>query len=93
MDAAEAPDLQAQLAAAVHALNHGAHPSERLAANQWLLGLQRSPQAWALAVSLLASGDHAAPSARFTYFQNYFKTVLNLKKLRELTMMRNFISF
>ncbi|KAM0913940.1 hypothetical protein ACQ4PT_011836 [Festuca glaucescens] len=68
MDAGEAPDLQAQLAEAVHALNHGAHPSARLAANQWLLSLQRSPQAWALAASLLASGDHPAPSADLLFF-------------------------
>ncbi|KAM0866944.1 hypothetical protein ACQ4PT_042316 [Festuca glaucescens] len=68
MNAGEAPDLQTQLAAAVHALNHGAHPSARLAANQWLLGLQRSPQAWALAASLLASGDHPAPSADLLFF-------------------------
>ncbi|CAM0873715.1 unnamed protein product [Alopecurus aequalis] len=68
MDAAEAPDLLAQLAAAVHALNHGAHPSARLAASQWLLGLQRSPQAWALAASLLASGDLPVPSADLLFF-------------------------
>jgi transportin-3 len=52
----------------VQALNHGAHPSARLAANQWLLGLQRSPQAWALAASLLASGDYPAPSADLLFF-------------------------
>ncbi|XP_071675183.1 uncharacterized protein [Lolium perenne] len=68
MNSGEAPDLQAQLAAAVQALNHGAHPSARLAANQWLLGLQRSPQAWALAASLLASGDYPAPSADLLFF-------------------------
>ncbi|KAF0923789.1 hypothetical protein E2562_006745 [Oryza meyeriana var. granulata] len=60
---AEASELRARLAAAVHALNHGAHdPSARLAANQWLLGLQRSPQAWAVATSLLASPDPAPPA-------------------------------
>ncbi|VAI05522.1 unnamed protein product [Triticum turgidum subsp. durum] len=68
MDVAESPDLQAQLAAAVHALNHASHPSARLAANQWLVGLQRSPQAWALAVSLLASADHPSPSADLLFF-------------------------
>ncbi|KAM3292355.1 hypothetical protein ACQJBY_036291 [Aegilops geniculata] len=68
MDVAESPDLQAQLAAAVHALNHASHPSARLAANQWLLGLQRSPHAWALAVSLLASADHPSPSADLLFF-------------------------
>ncbi|EMS52797.1 Transportin-3 [Triticum urartu] len=68
MDVAESPDLQAQLAAAVHALNHASHPSARLAANQWLLGLQRSPQAWALAASLLACADHPAPSADLLFF-------------------------
>ncbi|XP_024319110.1 transportin MOS14 isoform X2 [Brachypodium distachyon] len=62
MDGAEARDLQAQLAAAVQALNHGAHPSARLAANQWLLALQGSPQAWALAASLLASPDPSLPA-------------------------------
>uniref|UniRef100_A0ACD5X6S8 Uncharacterized protein n=1 Tax=Avena sativa TaxID=4498 RepID=A0ACD5X6S8_AVESA len=68
MDAEEAQDLQAQLVEAVHALNHGAHPSARLAANQWLLGLQRSPQAWALAASLLAPGDHPVPSSDLLFF-------------------------
>ncbi|XP_044981352.1 transportin MOS14 isoform X3 [Hordeum vulgare subsp. vulgare] len=68
MDVAESPDIQAQLAAAVHALNHASHPSARLAANQWLLGLQRSPQAWALSVSLLASADHPAPSVDLLFF-------------------------
>ncbi|KAL6842920.1 hypothetical protein ACP4OV_027233 [Aristida adscensionis] len=62
MDAAEASELQARLAAAVHALNDGAHPSARLAANQWLLGLQRSPQAWAVATSLLAAPDPPPPA-------------------------------
>ncbi|KAM3313005.1 hypothetical protein ACQJBY_032625 [Aegilops geniculata] len=68
MDVAESPDLQAQLAAAVHALNHASHPSARLAANQWLLSLQRSPHAWALAVSLLASADYPSPSADLLFF-------------------------
>jgi transportin-3 len=68
MDAGEALDLHGQLSAAVHALNSSAQPSTRLAANQWLLGLQRSPQAWALAASLLTSGDHSAPSADLLFF-------------------------
>jgi transportin-3 len=62
MDAAEASELQALLAAAVHALNDGAHPASRLAANQWLLALQRSPQAWAVATSLLAAPDPPLPA-------------------------------
>ncbi|KAJ1275764.1 hypothetical protein BS78_05G161400 [Paspalum vaginatum] len=62
MDAAEASELQARLSAAVHALNHEAHPSARLAANQWLLALQRSPQAWAVATSLLAAPDPPPPA-------------------------------
>lgn len=62
MDAAEASELQARLAAAVHALNDGAHPAARLAANQWLLALQRSPQAWAVATSLLAAPDPPPPA-------------------------------
>ncbi|XP_062197197.1 transportin MOS14 isoform X2 [Phragmites australis] len=62
MDAGEASELRARLAAAVHALNHGAHPSARLAANQWLLGLQRSPQAWAVATSFLAAPDPPPPA-------------------------------
>ncbi|CAD6341408.1 unnamed protein product [Miscanthus lutarioriparius] len=62
MDAAEASELQARLAAAVYALNHDASPSARLAANQWLLALQRSPQAWAVATSLLAAPDPPPPA-------------------------------
>ncbi|KAK3120355.1 hypothetical protein QOZ80_9AG0686260 [Eleusine coracana subsp. coracana] len=62
MDAAEASELQARLAAAVHALNDGAHPAARLAANQWLLALQRSPQAWAVATSVLAAPDPPPPA-------------------------------
>ncbi|WVZ51352.1 hypothetical protein U9M48_002505 [Paspalum notatum var. saurae] len=62
MDAAEASELQARLSAAVHALNHEAHPSARLAANQWLLALQQSPQAWAVATSLLAAPDPPPPA-------------------------------
>ena len=62
MDAAEASELQARLAAAVYALNHDASPSARLAANQWLLALQRSPQAWAVTTSLLAGPDPPPPS-------------------------------
>ncbi|TVU23300.1 hypothetical protein EJB05_25656, partial [Eragrostis curvula] len=62
MDAGEASELQAQLAAAVHALNHDANPSARLAANQWLLALQRSPQGWAVATALLAAPDPPPPA-------------------------------
>ncbi|AQK57551.1 ARM repeat superfamily protein [Zea mays] len=62
MDAAEASEVQARLAAAVHALNHDARPEARLAANQWLLALQRSPQAWAVATSLLATPDPLPPA-------------------------------
>uniref|UniRef100_A0A0D9XSW4 Exportin-1/Importin-beta-like domain-containing protein n=1 Tax=Leersia perrieri TaxID=77586 RepID=A0A0D9XSW4_9ORYZ len=52
----EASELRARLATAVHALNHGAQhdPSARLAANQWLLALQRSPQAWGISLALAA---------------------------------------
>ncbi|KAF0894910.1 hypothetical protein E2562_004910 [Oryza meyeriana var. granulata] len=46
-----------------HALNHGAHdPSAHFAANQWLLGLQRLPQTWAVVTSLLESLDPAPPA-------------------------------
>ncbi|KAF8775876.1 hypothetical protein HU200_004124 [Digitaria exilis] len=62
MDAGEASELHAQLAAAVHALNHDANPSARLAANQWLLALQRSPQGWAVATALLAAPDPPPPA-------------------------------
>ncbi|CAO2144367.1 unnamed protein product [Urochloa humidicola] len=62
MDAGEASELQARLAAAVHALNHDANPSARLAANQWLLALQRSPQGWAVATALLAAPDPPPPA-------------------------------
>jgi transportin-3 len=62
MDAGEASELQARLAAAVHALNHDANPSARLAANQWLLALQRSPQGWAVAPALLAAPDPPPPA-------------------------------
>ncbi|XP_039825064.1 importin-13-like isoform X4 [Panicum virgatum] len=62
MDAGEASELQARLAAAVHALNHDANPSVRLAANQWLLALQGSPQGWAVATGLLAAPDPPPPA-------------------------------
>uniref|UniRef100_K3ZH68 Exportin-1/Importin-beta-like domain-containing protein n=1 Tax=Setaria italica TaxID=4555 RepID=K3ZH68_SETIT len=62
MFAGEASELQARLAAAVHALNHDANPAARLAANQWLLALQRSPQGWAVATALLAAPDPPPPA-------------------------------
>ncbi|KAF2911175.1 hypothetical protein DAI22_11g158200 [Oryza sativa Japonica Group] len=71
---AEASELRARLAAAVHALNHGGgghhDPSARLAANQWLLALQRSPQAWGVATSLLAAPPpgHPPPPADLLFF-------------------------
>uniref|UniRef100_A0A0D9XST4 Exportin-1/Importin-beta-like domain-containing protein n=1 Tax=Leersia perrieri TaxID=77586 RepID=A0A0D9XST4_9ORYZ len=66
----EASELRARLAAAVHALNHGAQhdPSARLAANQWLLALQRSPQAWGVATSLLVSPENPPPPADLLFF-------------------------
>jgi hypothetical protein len=41
---------------------HDAHPTSRLATNQWLLTLQRSPQAWAVTTSLFAAPDPPPPT-------------------------------
>jgi hypothetical protein len=53
---------------AVHVLRHGADTPTFFAANQSLLGLQRLPQEWALAATMLASADHLGPFSDLLFF-------------------------
>ncbi|KAL3697054.1 hypothetical protein R1sor_011130 [Riccia sorocarpa] len=47
-------DLQAQVAQAVHVLNHDLQSCNRVAANQWLVHFQHTDAAWEVATKILA---------------------------------------
>ncbi|CAH8382526.1 unnamed protein product [Eruca vesicaria subsp. sativa] len=48
-------DLQRKVAEAIHVLNHDPLSSNRVAANQWLVHFQQTPEAWEVSTSLLTS--------------------------------------
>jgi transportin-3 len=47
-------ELQAQVAQAVHILNHDTQSVNRVAANQWLVQFQNTDAAWEVATTILA---------------------------------------
>lgn len=47
-------ELQAQVAQAVHILNHDTQSVNRVAANQWLVRFQNTDAAWEVATTILA---------------------------------------
>ncbi|KAL0732764.1 hypothetical protein Bca4012_008973 [Brassica carinata] len=48
-------ELQRKVAEAIHVLNHDPQSSNRVAANQWLVHFQQTPEAWEVSTSLLTS--------------------------------------
>lgn len=48
-------ELQRKVAEAIHVLNHDPLSSNRVAANQWLVHFQQTPEAWDVSTSLLTS--------------------------------------
>ncbi|KAG8656082.1 transportin MOS14 isoform X2 [Manihot esculenta] len=74
-------DLQIKVAQAVHVLNHDTQSCNRVAANQWLVQFQQTPDAWEVATSILTSDQlHLHLQPFFSEFEVEFFAAQILKR-------------